>query len=98
MVKTLYELIDAVAMENPSRYSLAYAFLVYHRQKFVRQMSFEILTVILSTFSPKRISKLFKVLSSEDVEFTIETEWNNKISFLDFNIICDQGKFTINVY
>ena len=42
MVKTVYELIDAVAMENPSRYSLAYAFLVYHGQKFVRQMSFEI--------------------------------------------------------
>ena len=95
MVKTLYELIDAVAMEKPSRHSLAYAFLVYHGQKFVRQMS---LTVILSTFSPKRISKLFKVLSSEDVKFTIETEWNNKISFLNCNIICDQGKFTINVY
>ena len=30
--------------------------------------------------------------------FTIETEQNNKISFLDVNVICEQDKRTISVY
>ena len=28
---------------------------------------------------------------------TIETEQNNKISFLDVNVICEQGKFVASV-
>ena len=30
--------------------------------------------------------------------FTIETEQNNKISFLDVNVIREQGKFVTSVY
>ena len=30
--------------------------------------------------------------------FTLEIEQNNKISFLDVNVICEQGKFITNVY
>ena len=30
--------------------------------------------------------------------FTIETEQNNKISLLDFNVICEQSKVTTSVY
>ena len=30
--------------------------------------------------------------------FTIETEQNNKISFLDVNVICEQDKFTTSLY
>ena len=30
--------------------------------------------------------------------FTVETEQNNKISFLDVNTIHEQGKFITNVY
>ena len=32
------------------------------------------------------------------MSFTIETEQNNKISFLDVNVVCEQGKFTVNIY
>ena len=32
------------------------------------------------------------------MSFTIETEQNNKISFLDVNVIRVQGKFTTSVY
>ena len=32
------------------------------------------------------------------MSFTIETEQNNKISFLDVNVIREQGKFTTSVY
>ena len=32
------------------------------------------------------------------MSFTIKTEQNNKISFLDVNNICEQGKFTTSVY
>ena len=33
-----------------------------------------------------------------NISFTIETEQNNKISFLDVNVIREEGKFTTNVY
>ena len=33
-----------------------------------------------------------------NMSFTIETEQSNKISFLDVNVIHEQGKFTISVY
>ena len=33
-----------------------------------------------------------------NISFTIETEQNNKIPFLDVNIIRKQSKFTTNVY
>ena len=32
------------------------------------------------------------------MSFTIETKQNNKISILDLNVICEQGKFITNVY
>ena len=32
------------------------------------------------------------------MSFTIETEQNNKISFLNVNVIRGQGKFTTSVY
>ena len=32
------------------------------------------------------------------MSFTIETEQDNKISFLDANVIHEQGKFTTRVY
>ena len=32
------------------------------------------------------------------MSFTIETEQNSKISFLDVNVICEQGKFITSVY
>ena len=32
------------------------------------------------------------------MSFTIETEQNNKISFLDVNVIREQRKFTTSVY
>ena len=33
-----------------------------------------------------------------NMPFTLETEQNNKISFLDVNVICEQGKFMTSVY
>ena len=32
------------------------------------------------------------------MSFTIETEQNNKISFLDVNVISEQGRFVTSVY
>ena len=32
------------------------------------------------------------------MSFTIETEQNNKISFLDINVIRERGKYTTSVY
>ena len=33
-----------------------------------------------------------------NMSFSVETEQSNKISFLDVNVICQQGKFTANIY
>ena len=32
------------------------------------------------------------------MSFTIETEQNKKISLLDVNVICEQGRLTTSVY
>ena len=32
------------------------------------------------------------------MSFTIETEQNNKLSFLDVNVICEEGKFITSAY
>ena len=32
------------------------------------------------------------------MSFPIETERNSKVLFLDDNVICEQGKFTVNIY
>ena len=32
------------------------------------------------------------------MSFTIETEQNNKVSFLNVNVIREQGKFITNIY
>ena len=33
-----------------------------------------------------------------NISFTLENEKDNRMSFLDVNIICEQGKFTTSVY
>ena len=33
-----------------------------------------------------------------NMTFTVETDQNNKISFLDVNVTCEQGKFITGVY
>ena len=34
----------------------------------------------------------------QNIKFTVESEENNSLSFLDINIFCDGGKFQILVY
>ena len=41
---------------------------------------------------------MLSTLCHVNMPFTIETEQNNKISFLDVNVTREQGKFTTSAY
>ena len=56
---------------------------------------------IFVLFKPSDHLKRFQSYLSSchvNMSFTIETEQNNNISFLDANVICDQSKFITSVY
>ena len=96
-------------MESPLGPSLAHAFLSHHEQNCQDSCPLEYRT----SYYRRYVDDIFVLFKSSDhlkrfqsylnschvnMSFTIETKQNNKISFLDVNVIREQGKFITNVY
>ena len=105
----LYKQIDGVAMGSPLGLSLADAFLVHYEQNWLDRCSLE----YRPSYYRWYVDNIFVLFKSSDhlkrfqsylnpchvnMSLTIETEQNSKISFLDINVICEQGKFITSVY
>ena len=98
----LYKQIDGVPMSSPLGLSLANAFVTHHEQNCLdscpleyrplnyRQYVDDIFVLFKSSDQLKRFQSY---LNSYHVNmlFTIETEQNNKMSFLDVNVIHEQN-------
>ena len=104
-----YKQIDGVAMGFPLGTSLANAFLAHHEQNWLDSFPLE----YRSTYYRRYVDDIFVLFKSSDhlkrfqsylnsshvnMSFTIETQQNNKISFLDVGVIHEQGKFITSVY
>ena len=105
----LYKQIDGVAMGSPLGPSLANAFLTHHEQDWLDSSPLEYRPLYYRRY----VDDIFVLFKSSDhlkrfqsylnschvnMSFTIETEQENKISFLDVNVIRKQGEFITNVY
>ena len=96
-------------MGSPLGPSLANAFLAHHEQNWLdscpleyrpsyyRQYFDDIFVLFKSSGHLKRFESYLNSCHV-NISFTIETEQNNKILFLDDNVICEQGKFITSIY
>ena len=105
----LYKQIDGVAIGSPLGPSLANAFLSYHEKNWLNNCSQEFKPV----FYRRYVDDIFILFKSNDhltyfqnflnfshinMSSSIEREKENKLSFLDVEIIREQGKFITIIY
>ena len=105
----LYKQIDGVAMGSPLGPSLANAFLSYYEKNWLNNCPQGFKPV----FYRRYVDDIFILFKSNDhlkyfqdflnschinMSFSMETEKENKLSFLDVEVIREQGKFTTTVY
>ena len=96
-------------MGSPPGPSLANAFLSYHEKNWLNNC----LQGSKPVFNRRYVDNIFTLFKSNDhlkyfqdflnschinMSFSMETEKENKLSFLDVEIICKQGKFTTTIY
>ena len=62
-----------------------------------RRYVYDIFVLFKSSDHLKRFQSCFSSCHG-NMKFTVEAEQNNKISFLDVNIIREQGKFVTSLY
>ena len=101
--------IDGVAMGSPFGPSLAKAFLSYYEKNWLNNCPQEFKAV----FYRRYVDDIFLLFKSNDhikyfqdflnsyhinMSLSMETEKENKLSFLDVEVIREQGKFTTTVY
>ena len=100
--------IDGIAMGSPLGPSLANTFLSYHEKNWLNNCPQGFKPV----FYRRYVDDIFILFKSNDhlkyfqdflnschinMSFSMETEKENKLSFLDIEIICEQDKFTKNL-
>ena len=105
----LYKQIDGVAMGSPLGTSLANAFLSYYEKNWLNNCPQGFKPV----FYRRYVDDIFLLFKSNEhlkyfqdflnschinMSFSMETEKENKLSFLDVEVIREQGKFTTTVY
>ena len=105
----LYKQIDGVAMGSPLKPSLANVFLSYYEINWLNNCPQEFKQV----FYRRYVDDIFILFKSNDhlkyfqdflnschinMSFSMEAKKDNKLSFLDVEVICEQGKFTTTVY
>ena len=105
----LYEQIDGVAMGSPLGPSLANAFQSHYEKNWLNNCPQGFKPV----FYRRYVDDIFLLFKSNDhlkyfqdflnscrinMSFSMETEKENKLSFLDVEVIREQGKFTTIVY
>ena len=105
----LYKHTNGVAMGSPLGPSLANAFLSYHEKNWLNnfpqgfkpaflRMLCRWYFILFKSNDHLKYFKDFLTSSDINVSFSMETEKENKLSFLIFEIICEQGKFTSTIY
>ena len=105
----LYKQIDGVAMGSPPGPSLANVFLSYHEKDWLNNCPQGFKPVFYRHY----VDDIFILFKSNDhlkyfqdflnschlnMSFSMETEKENKLSFLDVEVIREQGKFTTTIY
>ena len=105
----LYKQIDGIAIGSPLGPSLANAFLSYHEKNWLNSC----LQGFKPVFYRRYVDDIFVLFKSNDylkyfqdflnpchinMSFSMETEKENKLSFLDVEIIREQGKFIGTIY
>ena len=106
---TLYKQIDGVAMGSPLGPTLANAFLVYHEKNWLEHCPEEYRPLYYRRYvddifvlfnSAEHLKRFYSYLNSHqlNISLTIENEEDNRMSFLDVNIIPEKDKFTSSVY
>ena len=105
----LYKQVDGVAMDSPLGPSLANPFLSYYEKNWLNNclQGFKPVSYrhyvgdIFLLFKSNGHLKYFQdFLNSchSNMSFSMETEKENKLSFLDVEVIREQGNFTTTVY
>ena len=105
---TLYKQIDGVTMAFPLRPTLANSFLVYHKKNWLEHCPLEYRPLYYRKYvddifvlfnSPEHLKRFHSYLNSchLNISFTTKNEKDNRMSFLDVNIIHEKGKFTTSV-
>ena len=106
---TLYKQIDGVAMGSPLGPTLANAFLVYREKNWLEHCPVEygplyyrryVDDIFVLFNSAEHLKRFYSYLNSRhlNISLTIENEKDNRMSFLDVNIIREKDKFTTSVY
>ena len=88
-------------MGSPLEPSLANASSAHHEQncldRYYRRYVYDIFLLFRSSDHLKRF-KSYLNSCHVNMSFTIETEQNNEIAFLDVNVICEECKFITSIY
>ena len=105
---TLCKQIDGVPMGSPLGPTLANAFLVYHEKNWLEHCPVEhrplyyrryVDDIFVLFNSSKHLKRFYSYLNSRhfNISFTAENEKDNRMSFVDVNIICEKDNFTASV-
>ena len=103
---TLYKQIDGVAMGPPLGPALTNPFLVYRKKNWLEHCSLEYrpyrryVDIFVFFNSAQHLKRFHNYLNSRhlNIYFTMENEKDNRMSFLDVNIVREKDKFTTSVY
>ena len=101
--------MDGVTMGSPLGPTLANAFLVYNEKNWLEHFPLEyrpfyyrryVNDIFVLFNSAEHLKRFHSYLNSRhlNISFTIENEKDNRMSFLDVNIIREKDKFTTSVY
>ena len=101
--------IDGVAMGSPLGPTLANAFLVYHEKNWLEHCPLEYRPLYYRRYvddifvlfnSAKHLKRFHSYLNCRYLitSFTKDNEKDNRMSFLDVNIIREKNKFATSVY
>ena len=107
--RLLYKQTDGVAMDSPLGNALANPFMSYHGKNLLNNCLQRFKSVfyqcydddIFILFKSNDHSKFFQDFRNSchiNMSFSMETDKENKLSFLDVEIICEKGKFKTTVY
>lgn len=106
---TLFEQIDGVAMGSPLGPTLANAFLAHFEQTWLNNCPNEFKPALYRRYvddtfvlfkSPDHLVPFLNYMNKQhsNIEFTSESEENNKLAFLDITVEREAGKFGTSVY
>ena len=106
--ETLYKQIDGVTMGSPLGPTLINVFLIYHEKNRLEHCPLEYRPLNYGRYfddifvlfnSAEHLKYFHSYLNSRhlNISFTIENEKYNRMSFLDVNIMREEGKFITSV-